>query len=89
VSDPLALAAEEVLAVHEALDRLAEVNPRHVELVELRYFSGFTVDETAEALGVSRPTVVRDWQAVRTWLYGALAESAEAPAAEGGEGRAG
>lgn len=76
VGDPLEHRAEEVLAVHEALHRLAEINPRHVKLVELRYFSGFTVDETAEALGVSRPTVVRDWRAVRTWLHGALAERA-------------
>jgi RNA polymerase sigma factor (TIGR02999 family) len=68
--------AEEVLAVHEALDRLGEVNPRHVKLVELRYFSGFTVEETADALGVSRPTVVRDWRAVRVWLHGALSEPA-------------
>lgn len=66
--------ADEVLAVHEALERLGEVNPRHVKMVELRYFSGFTVDETAEVLGVSRPTVVRDWQAVRVWLHGVLAE---------------
>lgn len=66
--------AEEVLAVHEALERLGEVNPRHVKLVELRYFSGFTVDETAEVLGVSRPTVIRDWRAVRVWLHGVLAE---------------
>lgn len=75
--DPLEHRAEEVLAVHEALQRLAEVNRRHVRLVELRYFSGFTLDETAEALGVSRPTVVRDWRAVRTWLHGALAEMGE------------
>lgn len=74
VGDDLDSQAEEVLAVHEALDRLAEVNPRHVRLVELRYFSGFTVDETAEALEVSRPTVVRDWRAVRVWLHGVLAE---------------
>lgn len=73
--DPLAHRAEEVLAVHQALDRLGEVNPRHVKLVELRYFSGFTVDETAEALGVSRPTIVRDWRAVRVWLHGVLSET--------------
>lgn len=74
VGDPLRHRSEEVLAVHQALDRLKEVNPRHVRLVELRYFSGFTVDETAEVLGVSRPTVVRDWRAVRVWLHGALQE---------------
>lgn len=86
VGDPLARRAEEVLGVHEALARLGEVNPRHVQLVELRYFSGFTVDETAEALGVSRPTVVRDWRAVRTWLHGALAEGGADSRAESGPG---
>lgn len=70
--DPGGYRAEEVLAVHQALDRLGTINPRHVKLVELRYFSGFTVDETAEVLGVSRPTVVRDWRAVRVWLHGVL-----------------
>ncbi|HSM50039.1 MAG TPA: ECF-type sigma factor, partial [Thermoanaerobaculia bacterium] len=74
LGDPLQHRAEEVLAVHQALDRLGEVNPRHVRLIELRYFSGFTVDETAEALGVSRPTIVRDWRAVRVWLHGVLGE---------------
>lgn len=73
--DPLEHRAEEVLAVHQALDRLGAVNPRHVKLVELRYFSGFTVDETAEVRGVSRPTVVRDWRAIRVWLHGTLREA--------------
>jgi RNA polymerase sigma factor (TIGR02999 family) len=86
LGDPLARRAEEVLAVHQALDRLGEVNPRHVRLVELRYFSGFTVDETAEALGISRPTVVRDWRAVRVWLHGVLAEPAAGERLEPGPG---
>lgn len=60
---------EEVLAVHQALERLAEVNPRHERLVELRYFAGLSVDETAEVLGVTPRTVVRDWKAVRAWLH--------------------
>lgn len=72
IGDPFSLRAEEILTVHEALDRLSEVKERYVKLVELRYFSGFTVDETAEALGVSRPTVVRDWRAVRIWLHGEI-----------------
>ncbi len=63
---------EDVLAVHEALERLAKINPRYEKLVEARYFAGLSLDEAAEALGVSRPTVVRDWRAVRTWLYGEL-----------------
>lgn len=84
--DPLSHCAEEILAVHQALERLAEINPRSVELVELRYFSGFTVDEAAEALGVSRPTVVRDWQATRIWLHGVLAEQSHS-AGDGLEAR--
>lgn len=86
IAEPLSHRAEEVLAVHQALDRLGEVNPRHVQLVELRYFSGFTVDETAEALGVSRPTVVRDWRAVKVWMHGVLAETppADSDAENGG-----
>lgn len=80
VADPLGRRAEEVLAVHQALDRLGEVNPRHVRMVELRYFSGFTVDETAEALGVSAATVSRDQVLARAWLNRELARGG------GGEG---
>lgn len=67
---------EDVLAVHDALEKLARINPRYEKLVEMRYFAGLSVDETAAALEVSRPTVVRDWQTVRTWLYGELGNSA-------------
>lgn len=66
--DPNAHLPEEVLAVHQALERLAKLNPRQERLVELRYFAGMTTDETARVLGVSTPTVVRDWRAVKTWL---------------------
>ncbi len=75
-ADPTSHRPEDVLAVHEALDRLAEINPRYEKLVEARYFAGLSLDEAAEALGVSRPTVVRDWRAVRTWLYGELKRQA-------------
>lgn len=78
VADPTGHRPEDVLAVHEALSRLARVNPRHEQLVEARYFAGLSVDETAEALNVSRPTVVRDWRAVRTWLYGELQRQPQA-----------
>ncbi len=71
-ADPTAHRPEDVVAVHEALGRLAKINPRHEQLVEARYFAGLSIEETAEALAVSRPTVVRDWRAVRTWLYGEL-----------------
>ena len=70
--DPATRQPEHVLAVHQALSRLAKINPRHERLVEARYFAGLSVEETAEVLNVSRPTVVRDWRAVRTWLYGEL-----------------
>lgn len=73
VADPTGHPPEDVLAVHQALDRLAKVNPRYEKLVEMRYFAGLSIDETAEILDVSRPTVIRDWRAVRTWLYGELA----------------
>jgi len=70
--DPTGQPPEDVLAVHGALERLAKIHPRYEQLVEMRYFAGLSVDETADALGVSRPTVVRDWRAARTWLYGEL-----------------
>jgi RNA polymerase sigma factor (TIGR02999 family) len=72
VADPLAHRPEEVLAVHQALTRLAEIQPRHEQLVELRYFSGLSVEETAEILQVTPRTVVRDWKAVKVWLHGEL-----------------
>jgi RNA polymerase sigma factor (TIGR02999 family) len=59
----------ELLAVHEALDRLAEHDPRAAELVKLRYFVGLTLEEAAEALGVSEPTAKRDWAYARAWLF--------------------
>ncbi len=74
--DPTSHRPEDVLAVHEALDRLAKINPRYEKLVEARYFAGLSIDEAAEALAVSRPTVVRDWRAVRTWLYAELKRQA-------------
>jgi RNA polymerase sigma factor (TIGR02999 family) len=60
--------ADEVLALDEALDRLAEIDPRGSEVVQYRFFSGLTLEETAEALGVSLRTVQRDWTAARAWL---------------------
>jgi RNA polymerase sigma factor (TIGR02999 family) len=58
----------ELLGVHEVLDRFAEVEPRKAEVVKLRYFVGMTVEETAEALGISAPTAKRDWTYARAWL---------------------
>lgn len=58
----------ELLALHEALARLAALDPDQARLVELRYFGGLTVEETAEALGISRATVKREWAIARGWL---------------------
>ena len=58
-----------VLAVDEALTRLAEFDPRKSEILELRYFGGLNNDEVAEALGVSRATVQRDLRLAKAWLH--------------------
>ena len=58
----------DLVAVHEALDRLAELNERQSQVMTLRYFGGLTVPETALALGVSVVTVERDWRLARAWL---------------------
>ncbi len=57
------------LALHEALERLAETDPQRAHLVELRYFGGLTIEETAEVLGISPATVKRSWDVARGWLY--------------------
>lgn len=59
---------EDLLALDEALNRLAELDPRQTQLVELRYFAGMTVPEAAEALGISPATVKREWTVARAWL---------------------
>ena len=58
----------DLLALHEALERLAALDPEQARLVELRYFGGMTIEETAEALGVSPATVKREWALARAWL---------------------
>jgi RNA polymerase sigma factor (TIGR02999 family) len=58
----------DVLALHEALERLALLDPDQARLVELRYFGGLNIEESAEALGVSPATVEREWAVARAWL---------------------
>lgn len=58
----------DLLALDEALQRLAALDPMHARLVELRFFGGLTVEETAEALDMSPATVKRHWSAARAWL---------------------
>ena len=58
----------DVLALHEALERLAVLDPDQARLVELRYFGGLGIEDTAEALGVSPATMKREWAVARAWL---------------------
>ena len=61
-----------VLAVHDALEKLAAQDPRKAEIVKLRYFVGMNHQEIADALGIAEPTVRRDWAFARSWLYAEL-----------------
>jgi len=61
-------ADEDLVALDHALSALAELDPRKSDVVEMRFFGGLTLDETAEALHVSRETVKRDWKMARLWL---------------------
>jgi RNA polymerase sigma factor (TIGR02999 family) len=64
--------SDRILALDDALGRLAALDERQCRIVELRYFAGMTVEETAEALNLSPRTVKRDWQLAKAWLYGEL-----------------
>ena len=74
--DEILLLAEtrgtEVLALDEALDTVALIDGRKSRVVELRYFGGLEIEETAEALGVSVDTVKRDWRMAKAWLIAEL-----------------
>jgi RNA polymerase sigma factor (TIGR02999 family) len=61
--------AKELIALDEALEELARLDPRKAEVVELRFFGGLSVEETAEALRISSVTVMRDWTTAKAWLY--------------------
>jgi RNA polymerase sigma factor (TIGR02999 family) len=64
--------ASEVLALDEALSELAKTDKRKSEVVELRYFGGLSIDETAEILKITPTTVSRDWRWAKAWLYKAV-----------------
>ena len=66
--------SQELLALDEALERLAAQDPRKAHIVELRYFGGLSVAETAEFLKLSQRTVEREWTAAKAWLYRELSE---------------
>jgi len=60
--------ASDVLALNDALNALAELDPRQSRIIELRFFGGLTIEETAEALKISTATVEREWRSARAWL---------------------
>jgi RNA polymerase sigma factor (sigma-70 family) len=62
----------DVIALHEALERLAQEHPRPAQVVDLRFFGGLSVPEVAEALAVSDTTIESDWRFARAWLKGRL-----------------
>jgi RNA polymerase sigma factor (TIGR02999 family) len=73
-ADLIADRAEGIIALDQALTDLFAIAPRKGQVVELRYFGGLNIDQTAEVLGVSSPTVQREWRAAKAWLYRAITE---------------
>ena len=69
---PVVADAERILLIHDALDRLTTVDPRLTQVVECRFFAGYSEDETADALDVSARTVERDWLRAKVWLREAI-----------------
>lgn len=67
---------EDIAAIDEALNRLAQIDQRQVDVVQMRYFAGLTIEETAQALGISDATVKREWVMARAWLKRELSRSA-------------
>jgi RNA polymerase sigma factor (TIGR02999 family) len=68
----------DILSLDDAVERLAALDPRKAKVIELRFFAGLSIEETAEALGVSHMTVSSDWRFARAWIARALGD-AEAP----------
>jgi RNA polymerase sigma factor (TIGR02999 family) len=67
----------ELIALEDALERLAELDPRKSRVVELKFFGGLTIEELAEVLQISGATVEREWAFARAWLYDAIEGSAD------------
>jgi RNA polymerase sigma factor (TIGR02999 family) len=67
--------AVEILAINDALDHLAQVNPRQMHVVEMRFFGGLSVEETAEVLRISPQSVKRDWKLAKAWLRREMGKS--------------
>lgn len=71
---PSELSDSQVLAIDEAMTRLAELDERKAKLVELRFFAGLTSEEAADALGIARSTAAEEWRMARAWLYNELGD---------------
>jgi RNA polymerase sigma factor (TIGR02999 family) len=65
----------DVVALDDALNELSRMNPRQTRIVEMRFFAGLSMEQAAQALGISPATVKRDWAAARAWLYRELARN--------------
>jgi RNA polymerase sigma factor (TIGR02999 family) len=68
VANAIAANPPQMLALDDALSALAEIDPRQAQIVEMRFFAGLTVEETAELLGISEATVKREWNSARAFL---------------------
>jgi RNA polymerase sigma factor (TIGR02999 family) len=66
---PANIRSVNLIALDDALNELAKVDPRQCQIVELRFFSGLSIEETSQVLGISPATVKRDWNAAKLWLY--------------------
>jgi len=78
LDEALVFAAEqslELVRLDQSLERLAQIDPRQSKIVELRFFGGLTVEQTADVLGISPKTVKRDWSVAKAWLHGDLKAS--------------
>lgn len=69
--------ADKIVAIEQALQKLAEQNPRQVQIIECKFFAGMSNQETADALGTSVSTVKRDWAVAQAWLYREAKEAIE------------
>ena len=69
--------ATDLVALDDALTALSAIDPRKSQVVELKYFGGLTIQETADALGISTPTVEREWQTARIWLFREISKSTD------------
>jgi RNA polymerase sigma factor (sigma-70 family) len=72
VPDMSSVRSRELIALDEALTQLAGIDPRKARVIELRFFGGLNVEETATVLNVSQDTVLRDWRLARAWLKAEL-----------------